>query len=207
MGNRPLPPPRGDRRLCDLLRARIEEFPGSIIEWSALTARGYDSWFGASLPDIGFHDRRWSFDVVNPGEAADDLLALEIEHDLVEVVVWDRSRPRVRGRLVTERPDGVTEISVPASAWPPAPWRVEIDLGWSMRRVSDGIGEWIDRFTARHDVLVINTNDDSTGATVRPISGLVQATDAAFDELLAMDPADAAVICNTLSAVAEALAA
>lgn len=189
------------------MRARIDEFPGSIIEWSALTAQGYDSWLGAALPDLGFRERLWGFDVVGPGESDDDLLALELEHDLVEVVVWDRTRPTVRGRLVTERPDGVTEISVPAAAWPPAPWRVEVDLGWSLRRVTDGIGEWIDRFTARRDVLVVNKDDDHSGATIRPISGLVQATDAAFDELLAMDPADAAVICTTLTAVAEALAA
>lgn len=202
-----LPPPRGDRRLRDSLRARIEQYPGSVLHWEALTTRGYSTWMGVGLPALDWTDRAWGFDITGPGESDHDPLALELERDLVEVVVYDRTRPRIRGRLVAERPDGVTEIHVPASAWPTLPWCVEIDVGWSTRAVSDALAHWLTDIAGRRDVLVVTTDDTEQPATVHAMSGLVQATDVAFDGLLSLDPADAAVICTTLTAVAEALAA
>lgn len=201
-----LPPPRGDRRLRDSLRARVENFDGSVVHWEAVLARRYATWMGASIPDLGWHERPWGLDITGPGESGGDPLALDVERDLVEVVVYDRSRPSVRGRLVTERPDGVTEILVPASAWPPQPWCVDIDLGWSTRQVSDALSRWFGDVGGRPDILVVSA-DEAERPSLRAVSGLVQAVDAAFDDLLALDPADAAVICSTLTAVADALAA
>lgn len=202
-----LPPPRGDRRLRDSLRARLEQYPGGVLHWEALTAQGYASWLGVGLPQLGWPARPWGLDITGPGESEDDPLAIELDRDLVEVVVYDRSRPAVRGRLVTERPDGVTEIHVPASAWPPVPWCVEVDLGWSTRTVTDAIAGWVAEVAGRRDVLVVTADETEPAEPFRTVSGLVQATEVAFDGLLALDPADAAVICTTLTAVADALAA
>lgn len=206
MGIHHLPPPRGDRRLRDSLKAHVENYDGSILRWEAVLARRYATWMGASLPELGWTERPWGLDITGPGETGDDPLALEVDRDLVEVVVYDRSRPRVRGRLVTERPDGMTEIHVPASAWPPQPWCVEVDLGWSTRQISDAVTRWFADVGGRPDILVVS-HDETERPTLRAVSGLVQAVDAAFDDLLALDPADAAVICTTLTAVADALAA
>lgn len=178
-----------------------------MLHWEALTARGYASWMGVGLPSVGWPDRLWGFDVTGPGESLGDPLALEVERDLVEVVVYDRSRPKVRGRLVTERPDGVTEIHVPASAWPPRPWCMEIDVGWSTRSITDAVTTWLGEVAGRPDVLVVSAEDAEPAPTMRAVSGIVQATDVAFDGLLSLDPADAAVICTALTAVADALAA
>lgn len=185
----------------------MEQYPGSILHWEALTAQRYESWLGVGLPELGWPARPWGFDVTGPGESDGDPLALELERDLVEVVIYDRTRPTVRGRLVTERPDGVTEIHVPVSAWPPLPWCVEIDVGWSTRAITDAVAGWLADVAGRRDLLVVTADDTDPPTTLHTLSGLVQATDVAFDDLLALDPADAAVICTALTAVADALAA
>ena len=132
----------------------------SVVTWESRGAIGFDAWLGVAVPDIGWTARVWEFDVTGPGGSAGDPLALELDHDLVEVVVYDRTRPRVRGRMVADRPDGVTEIHVPSSAWPPNPWCVEVDLGWSWRSVSDAVARWFADVAGRRDVLVVAVDDE-----------------------------------------------
>jgi hypothetical protein len=196
------PQPRGDRTLEARVTRAVQELPSGVLSWDALSSRHYPGWLGVRLGALNDLGRGWTFDVHPGGEHSP--LVLQPVMDIVAVKVWDRSRPWVRAKLVCELTPGCDDVMIPASVWPPEPWKVEVFPGWSTKAVAGAVMGWIATKVGRDDLLLC-ADDVSEGDGTRALGESVRATEDALDALLAMEPHDAAVVCAVLGAFAESL--
>lgn len=218
-----LPPPRGDHRLFRALCDGLHRWDGSVLQWVSLRSRHYQHWTGVQLRGLGWTARPWVFDIVDDTSLISDPLAIKVRRDIVIVEVADPTRVGVRGRLIADRPGHVDSVDIPAQVWPPAPWTVDVNVGWSTQMLSHSIEHWIAVNIGRNDLLLTPTTfDDEHDVETKPLtqprvevvspgdspvvmSGSMLATGEAFDRLATLDLIDSAVICSVLEAFAEAL--
>lgn len=210
----PFPPrPRAWSALVDRIvaTAACQQRP---VEWQPVSVNGMDHpWVGVQAPSLGAL-RAWQWDVVTPEDhdsdplLRSDPLSLPIAQDMMVVDVSRADRPDLHVRLQVPVRLVPTTIDVSANALPPPPWDVELSTGWSAQAIAHHVGEWL-RTQVGHDVAILP--DDRHDTRLEPsdrfsIGEDLWVTDDAFDALLRLDTADAALVTGTLAALAEAMA-
>lgn len=195
------PAPHGDEALASQLRSRLAALDSGVLEWEPLSADGLpESWAGVAAPRL-CSERPWAFDVVLPDVAqrlVGHQLVVAVPHD---VVVFSVTRPGLAHSLSLHVPfdNAGGEVFVPRAALPEPPWELSAQSAWSRDGIAAAVWEWV-AAAGRPDVV-------PDGAQAPPedryqVDENLWATSGAFDDMLGLDPDDAAMITEVFAALA-----
>jgi hypothetical protein len=210
------PPPRAWREFVDVVLRELVTAPAADVTWEPVHLLGLDApWVGVRVPALHNEGRAWVWDIVTPEDHQrdrslhDDPLALPVAQDTV-IVDLHRDDDASFGMRLQVPVRGVpARIDVPASAVPPAPWRVELASGWTSAAIGDAIVTWFaDRLGVRRGAHGgARVPGRAGGGPERfQVGDDLFAVGSSFDALLRLPAADAARVTTLFAAVAEALA-
>ena len=219
LGTMPFPPPpRAWREFVDVVLRELVTAPAADVAWEPVHLLGLDSpWVGVRVPALHNEGRAWVWDVVTPEDhertrsLQRDPLVLPVAQDTVIVDLHRDDDASFGLRLQVPVREVPSRIDVPASAVPPAPWRVDLASGWTSAAIGDAIVTWFaDRMGVRRDV---HGSARAPGGGAPPVLAErfqvgddLFAVGSSFDALLRLPAADAARVTTFFGAVAESLA-
>lgn len=219
LGTVPFPPsPRSWREFVDVVLRELVTAPPVHVAWEPVHLIGLDApWVGVRVPALHNEARAWVWDVVTPEDHErdrtlhDDPLALPVAQDTVIVDLHRDDDASFGLRLQVPVREVPARIDVPASAVPPAPWRVELASGWTSAAIGSAIVSWFaDHLGVRRAVMGGLRPSGSTPPCSSPerfqVGDDLYAVGSSFDALLRLPPGDAARVTTFFTAVAESLA-
>jgi hypothetical protein len=202
------PVPRSSTRLVD---AVIEHLHGAVsLPWEPLSSAGLNRpWVGVREP--GFDTGRpWVWDVVVPADHERepllhrDPMAIPVAQDVV-VVELRRIDIDLTFRVPITVEDAPEQIAVAASAVPPPPWQLSIATGWSAERIAAALAAWGRTHVGRAVPPNPGVEPRDEHSERYDLGDGIAVSAAAFDRLLSLAPADAAVVTTAVTAVRDAL--
>jgi hypothetical protein len=173
----------------------------------------HTGWVDVSIPalneGLGWN---WIFTVVGPGDADADVSELVLDHDVAIWRIWNEETYWFDENPCTLTSPDVKELSTEQ--------RAEFDedptvlLGWKTETITKAVAEWFATQAARPDIIVTYDPDmgfdrrdeaqellNAVKSGIEPtyeISPGVMATDRFMDQLLVLDPDEAADLTETL---------